>query len=58
MFFEIQKKGATATAIYHGCPSIGEELVEEDNREEVAEEEVAREEVIGEELVGEELGRE
>jgi hypothetical protein len=54
--FEIQKKRRRhRPAGCHSCPSVGEELVEEENGEEFAREEVAREEVNGEELVGEKV---
>jgi hypothetical protein len=65
VFFRNSKKGAAAAshrlpaAGCRGCPSGGEELIEEEVAgEEVAGEEVAGEELAGEEAVGEEVAGE
>jgi hypothetical protein len=56
-FFEIKKKAAPPPPerSCHGCPSVGEDLIEEENGEEVAGKEVTGEEVAGEEVAGEEV---
>jgi hypothetical protein len=53
--FRNSKKAPTPERSCCGCPSVGEDLLEEENGEEVAGEEVAEEEVAEEEVTGEEL---
>jgi hypothetical protein len=56
--FRNSKKAPPPERSCCGCPSIGEDLLEEENGEEVTGEEVTEEEVAGEELAGKEVAGE